>query len=76
MGLGEHQVTKKLPRMEKSLGITLIAYNFFLRTRKDDLKLGKPWSICQLKTNWTMDLIRQQFQHSLAGEINKWKKAV
>jgi hypothetical protein len=75
LGLGEHQVTKKLPRIEKSLGITLIAYLFLLRARKDDIKPGKPWSIFQLKTNFTMDLIQKQFQHSMALEINKWKKA-
>jgi len=75
LGLGEHQVTKKLPRIEKSLGIALIAYLFLLRARKDDIKPGKPWSIFQLKTNFTMDLIQKQFQHSMALEINKWKKA-
>jgi len=75
LGLGEHQVTKKLPRIEKSLGIALIAYLFLLRARKDDLKPGKPWSIFQLKTNFTMDMIQKQFQHSMALEINKWKKA-
>jgi hypothetical protein len=75
LGLGEHQVTKKLPRIEKSLGIALIAYLFLLRARKDDIKPGKPWSIFQLKTNFTMDLIHKQFQHSMALEINKWKKA-
>lgn len=75
LGLGEHQVTKKLPRIAKSLGISLIAYNFLLRARKDDLKPGKAWSIFQLKTNFTMDLIQQQFQHSLALENNKWRKA-
>ena len=36
LGLGEHQVTKKLPRIEKSLGIALIAYLFLLRARNDD----------------------------------------
>lgn len=75
LGLGEHQVTKKLPRIEKSLGIALIADLFLLRARKDDIKPGKPWSIFQLKTNFTMDLIQKQFQHSMALEINKWKKA-
>ena len=75
LGLGEHQVTKKLPRIEKSLGIALIAYLFLLRARKDDIKHGKPWSIFQLKTNFTMDMIQKQFQHSMALEINKWKKA-
>jgi len=75
LGLGEHQVTKKLPRIEKSLGIALIAYLLLLRARKDDIKPGKPWSIFQLKTNFTMDMIQKQFQHSMALEINKWKKA-
>jgi hypothetical protein len=75
LGLGEHQVTKKLPRIEKSLGIALIAYLFLLRARKDDIKPGKPWSIFQLKINFTMDMIQKQFQHSMALEINKWKKA-
>jgi len=75
LGLGEHQVTKKLPRIEKSLGIALIAYLFLLRARNDDIKPGKPWSIFQLKTNFTMDMIQKQCQHSMALEINKWKKA-
>ena len=75
LGLGEHQVTKKLPRIQKSLGIALIAYLLLLRARKDDIKPGQPWSIFQLKTNFTMDMIHKQFQHSMALEINKWKKA-
>jgi hypothetical protein len=75
LGLGEHQVTKKLPRIEKSLGIALIAYLFLLRARKDDIRPGKPWSIFQLKTNFTMDLMQKQFQHSIHLEVNKSLKA-
>ena len=75
LGLGEHQVTKKLPRIEKSLGIALIADLLLLRARKDDIKPGKPWSIFQLKTNFTMDLIQKQFQHSIRPEVNKSLKA-
>jgi hypothetical protein len=75
LGLGEHQVTKKLPRIEKSLGIAFIAYLFLLRARKDDLKPGKAWSIFQLKTNFTMDLMQQQFQHSIRLEVNRALKA-
>jgi hypothetical protein len=63
LGLGEHQVTKKLPRIEKSLGIALIAYLLLLRARKDDIRPGKPWSIFQLKNNFTMELMTKQFQH-------------
>jgi len=75
LGLGEHQVTKKLPRIEKSLGIALIAYLLLLRARKDDIKPGEPWSIFQLKTNFTLDLMQKQFQHSLQLEVNKSLKA-
>jgi hypothetical protein len=59
LGLGEHQVTKTLPRLEKSLGIALIASLLLLRARKDDIKTGKPWSIFQLKANFTMDLMQK-----------------
>jgi len=75
LGLGEHQVTKKLSRIEKSLGIALIAYLLLLRARKDDIKQGKPWSIFQLKTNFTLDLMQKQFQHSIRLEVNKSLKA-
>jgi len=75
LGFGEHQVTKSLPRIEKSLGIALIAYLLLLRARKDDIKPGKPWSIFQLKTNFTLDMIHNQFQHSIRLEVNKSLKA-
>jgi hypothetical protein len=42
-----------------------------LRARKDDIKPGKPWSIFQLKTNFTLDLMQKQFQHSIRLEENK-----
>jgi hypothetical protein len=75
LGFGEHQVTKRLPRIEKSLGIALIAYLLLLRARKDDIKPGKPWSIFQLKTNFTLDMIYNQFQHSIHLEVSKSLKA-
>jgi hypothetical protein len=75
LGFGEHQVTKRLPRIEKSLGVALIAYLLLLRARKDDIKPGKPWSIFQLKTNFTLDMVHKQFQHSLRLEVNKFLKA-
>ena len=75
LGFGEHQVTKILPRIEKSLGMALIAYLVLLKARKDDIKPGKPWSIFQLKTNFTLDLLHTQFQHSIRLEVNKFLKA-
>lgn len=45
-------------------------YLFLVRARKDDIKPGKPWSIFQLKTNFTMDMIHKQFQHSIRLAMN------
>ena len=51
MGLGEHQVTKKFDRIEKSFGIAIIAYLLLIRARKVDIKPGQAWSIFQLNAN-------------------------
>ena len=55
--------------------VVLMAYLFLLRARKDDIKPGKPWSIFQLKANFTMEMIHKQFQHSIRLEMNKSLKA-
>ena len=75
LGLGEHQVTKKIDRIEKSIGIAIVAYLILIRARKGDIKPGKSWSIFQLKNNFTMHLIQNQFQHSLEIKMKKLRKA-
>ena len=76
MGLGEHQVTKNFDRIEKSFGIAIIAYLLLIRARKSDIKPGQAWSIFQLKNNFTMHLIHNQFMHSMELKINKLRKAL
>jgi hypothetical protein len=75
LGLGEHQVTKKVDRIEKSIGIAIIAYLLLLRARKADIHSGRPWSIFQLKNNFTNDVICNQFQHNMQRKLNKLLKA-
>lgn len=75
LGMGEHQVAKDIPRIEKSLGIAIIAYLVLIRARKDDIKPGQSWSIFQLKNNFRFQMLRQQFQHSLEINMNNIKKA-
>jgi len=75
LGLGEHQVTKKIDRIEKSIGIAIVAYLILIRARKGDIKPGKSWSIFPLKNNFTMHLIQNQFQHSLEIKMKKLRKA-
>ena len=75
LGLGEHQVTKSIDRIEKSIGIAIIAYLTLIRTRRRDITPGRPWSIFQLKKNFTADLIYNQFQHTMQRRISRLMKA-
>ncbi|MBF0495313.1 MAG: transposase [Deltaproteobacteria bacterium] len=69
MGLGEHQVTMDIKRIEKSLGIAIIAYLALIRARKEDIKPGQPWSIFQLKNNFTMEVLNYQLNHTLEKKL-------
>ena len=75
LGLGEHQVTKSIDRIEKSIGIAIIAYLTLIRARRRDITPGKPWSIFQLKYNFTADLTYKQFEHTIQRRISRLMKA-
>jgi len=71
LGLGEHQVTKHIDRIEKSIAISIIAYLVLVRARKGDIKPGQPWSIFQLK-NSTVVSSSPFVQAELAGREHGW----
>jgi hypothetical protein len=71
LGLGEHQVTKKFDRVEKSIGIPIISYLLLLKMRKQDIKPGKPWSIFQLIHNFSLDVTTKQIEHSTRSKLKK-----
>jgi len=75
LGLGQHQVTKKEERVEKSLGIAIVAYLFLLRIRKEDIQPDRPWSIFQLRNNFRIQVITNEIEHNMELEIKKIKKA-
>lgn len=75
LGLGEHQVTGDKNRVEKSVGIAVIAYLFLLKARKNDIQPDKPWSIFQLQNNFRMEVIQQHFSHLMDLKIKKLNKS-
>ena len=75
LGLGEHQVTKEVDRIEKSIGMAIIAYLVLIRARRKDIRPDKSWSIFQLKSNFTNDVICNQFQDNLRRKLDKLRKA-
>jgi len=75
LGLGEHQVTQEIDRIEKSIGMAIIAYLVLIRARKNDITPGRSWSIFQLKNNFTNQVICNQLEHNMQLKLNKLLKA-
>jgi len=75
LGLGQHQVTKKEDRIEKSMAVPIMAYLVLLRVQRKDIIAGKSWSIFRLKYNFTMRVITNQIEHQMERKIKKLQKA-
>lgn len=74
LGLGEHQVTREPDRIEKSIGIAIIAYLFLLRACRDDIRPGTSWSIFQLQNNFRLKVITNQVEHNVKLKLGKARK--
>lgn len=75
LGLGQHQVTKASDRVEKSVGVSIIAYLILLRARHHEIKPGESWSLFQLKNSFTWEAYHQQLEHTLQLERKKYAEA-
>lgn len=64
MGLGQHQVTKKVDRVERSIAVSVIAYQVLIKLRAKDIPDSGSWSAFTLKQNITWDVGLAQLQHS------------
>ena len=71
LGLGQHQVTRKEDRIEKSVGIALLAYLFLLRARPHLIQPGKAWSIFQLQQDFRMKIITNEVEHTTELKLKK-----
>ena len=71
LGLGQHQVTRKEDRIEKSIGIAILAYLFLLRASPRLIQPGKAWSIFQLQQDFRMKIITNQVEHSTELKLKK-----
>jgi hypothetical protein len=71
LGLGEHQVSKDERRIEKSLGIAVLAYLLLLRMCHQEIVLGKAWSIAQLQHTFRLRMMTNQVEHNLKARLTK-----
>jgi Transposase DDE domain len=74
LGLGEHQVSKDEKRIEKSLGIAVLAYLLLLRMCHQEIVPGKAWSIAQLQHTFRLRVMTNQVEHTLKARLTKARK--
>jgi hypothetical protein len=75
LGLGEHQVSGDDGRVEKSVGIAVLASLFVIRTCHHEIGPGKPWSIFQLQHAWWLRVMTNQVEHDIKVRMAKTHKA-
>jgi hypothetical protein len=72
VGLGQHQVTKDVGRVERSVAIALMAYLLLLRLRAQDVPADRPWSAFTLQRAFAWEAIEEQGSHSAKRVARKW----
>jgi Transposase DDE domain len=75
LGLGQHQVSRHVDQIEKSVGIAVLAYLFVLRVCHHELVPGKPWSIFQLQHALRLRAMPNQVEHKVKVKMAKTRKA-
>jgi hypothetical protein len=64
VGLGQHQVTKQVDRVERSVAVAIMAYLLLLRLRATDIPADKPWSAFRLQQAFAWEVIHAQCERS------------
>jgi Transposase DDE domain len=72
VGLGQHQVTKKVDRVERSVAVAIMAYLLLLRLQARHIPADRPWSAFQLQRQFTWEVIQAQCERSARQLAWKW----
>jgi hypothetical protein len=75
MGLGKQQVTKNENRIEKSIGLSILAYLLILKMQHKDIPENQSWSIFSLREKFRHMVMKNQFSHDYKLLEGKLKNA-
>jgi Transposase DDE domain len=70
-GLGQHQVTIKPQRVERSVAISLMAYLMIVKFHAQDIPERGSWSMLTLKRNFTWQIAQAQIARSVEQRLRK-----
>lgn len=75
LGLGEHQGSGAEGRIEKALGMAVMAYLLLIRACHKELVPGRSWSVSQLQHALRLRVMTNQVAHNVKVELAKSRKA-
>jgi hypothetical protein len=72
VGLGQHQVTKQVGRVERAVAVALMAYLLLLKLRAQDIPADRPWSAFRLQHALAWEVAPAQCERSAHQMARKW----
>jgi hypothetical protein len=72
VGLGQHQVTKQVDRVERSVAVAIMAYLLLLKLRAKDIPADRPWSAFRLQRAFAWEMVPAQCERSARQIARKW----
>jgi hypothetical protein len=72
VGLGQHQVTKEIGRVERSVAIAIMTYLLLLKLRAKAIPVDPPWSAFGLQRAFAWEVVQAQCERSARQLAQKW----
>ena len=72
VGLGQHQVTTQVDRVERSVAVAIMAYLLLLTLRAKDIPADRPWSAFHLQRAFAWEVMQAQWARSARQLARKW----
>jgi hypothetical protein len=72
VGLGQHQVTKQVDRVERSVAVAILASLLLRKLRAKDIPADRPWSAFRLQRAFAWAVVQAQGERSARQLARKW----
>jgi hypothetical protein len=72
VGMGQHQVTTQVDRVERSVAVAIMASLLLLKLRAKDIPADQPWSAFRLQRACAWEMVYAQCERSARRRGRKW----
>ena len=72
VGLGQHQVTKHVDRVERSIAVAIMAYVLLLKLQAQEIPSDRPWSAVRLPRALAWEVAQAPCERSARHRARKW----